>query len=562
MAEGLKFSLTLLDGITGPSKDAAASLKTLQTTLGTAKSSLSSYQQQLTKAKALGDIEGYRRYSDLVQTSRRSVFDLTQQVEAAGGSQKTFSTSILGTVSALKGQLAAAASVAAGLAAVGFALYEVGKSAVTTALEVEGVNRRLESTFAALGRQGPESGKKTMAFLNELSGRLPQSRDELARWTKTYEAMGVSDLGELRHQLLATASAQAIMGDSGAEAYQKIAERVNLAVEGHHGLKLAEKSLKALYEAGVNEADIAAKMGLSVEALSAGLKAGSIDAQAFGNAMSTTLVEKGKGPLAAMGSELGTLRTKASEVFGHLFDGIDTAPLTDAIRSVIRMGELGTPSGKALAGGIRSGVNDVIKTLGHMVTEGQVIFLTLELYAIRWGVTGHRVVEGVKIGLGALVVMAGLLAAPLLLAVAPMALFAAAVTAAWHAAQGLKAALTGIGSKGGHGHSLDMGPTTTLTAPAHASGGIVQPASGEMFASVAPGEMILPARESRQMSRSSFAAVGQRDAQDAPGGTNGGIHVDRILVNIQAPEGITDAHALSVTGLTVALERLQLAAGR
>jgi hypothetical protein len=52
--------------------------------------------------------------------------------------------------------------------------------------------------------------------------------------------------------------------------------------------------------------------------------------------------------------------------------------------------------------------------------------------------------------------------------------------------------------------------------------------------------------------------------QQQPQNDNGGrgVHVGHLEVHITAPHGVTDAKELSVVGLTIALERLQLASGR
>jgi hypothetical protein len=278
------------------------------------------------------------------------------------------------------GQVASAAIKVGGA----FAAMTVGiiQSGVEMALEVTSVNEKLEATFDALGYDGPESGKKTITMLNELAGTLPQSRDQLAQWTKQFEALGVTDLDELRNQLKATASAQAIMGDVGAQAYTTITKKVQEAIEAHHGLKLSEKSLTALYNAGVNVTDISDKLGITTAQLAAQLKKGTLDAESFGNALETTLIEKGKKPLEAMENELGVLKTKGLETLNHLFDDIDTKPLTDAIKSVIQLGDQGEPSGQVLKDGVTAGINGVIRAIGHGITEAEIFFLKLEVYAL------------------------------------------------------------------------------------------------------------------------------------------------------------------------------------
>ena len=66
------------------------------------------------------------------------------------------------------------------------------------------------------------------------------------------------------------------------------------------------------------------------------------------------------------------------------------------------------------------------------------------------------------------------------------------------------------------------GPPGTVTAPAHAEGGVVhEPAPGEFLASVAPGEMILPKRAAEDLSQSKGGARG-----------GGGGNVTHIEINV------------------------------
>jgi hypothetical protein len=561
--DGLKFSVTLEDQVSKSADHASASLNNLHTSLEGAHSG------------AAHASEGFFKVIEPTEAMRHAI-------ESAGAGFKEFSNGLksgeakeavsglaegmAGLVSTLDlvvpglGQVASAAVKAGGA----FAAMTVGviQAGVEMALEVTAVNDKLTQTFQALGQQGPESGRKTVAFLDQLSSKLPQSREQLAQWTKQYEALGITDFGQLRQQLLATASAQAIMGDQGAAAYQKITERVNLAVEAHSGLKLAEKSLKALYGAGVNVTDIAGKMGVSVKQLEVGLKAGTVDAQAFGNALSETLVKKGKGPLEAMGDELGTLKTKGLETLGHLFDGVDTKPLLAAIKNVIGLGDLGTPTGKSLKGGITDGLNGIIELLAKTITRAEIIFLNLGAAALRTGITVKGAFQSAVIGVQILGEVAKTMSGPFVLAYeAAKALFGLLDShAGIVAGGGKKIADSALSTLKGSNGGIEIGST----APAHASGGLVgRPAPGEYFASVAPGEMILPARETRQMTGNALGGLSATmSANDNASLHGGGVEIQKLEVNITAPHGVTDAQSISVTGLTVALERLQLAVGR
>ena len=79
------------------------------------------------------------------------------------------------------------------------------------------------------------------------------------------------------------------------------------------------------------------------------------------------------------------------------------------------------------------------------------------------------------------------------------------------------------------------------------------------MASVEPGEMILPRRITRQIQNE---AASPRPQAMAGGDTVNHYHFDGLQLTIQAPQGVTDATAVSATGLSVALERLQLGSGR
>ncbi len=263
--EGLKFSIGLQNDVTPAAAAAGTSIRKLATELTDAKGKLAGFQAQLTRAKSLGDIAGYQKYTDLVNTTKRSVFDLTQTIDAAGGAPKKLGAGFLRVVEPaevmrhafaatsagitefassivagdLKGAVSGIADTFAGLATTldlvypglgqvasaaikvggAFAAATVGviEFGVKTALAVGEVNERLFQTFQAFGK-GPDAGGKTLDFLNKLSTQLPQSRDQLAEWTQKFQAMGVTDLGQLRQQIKATAAAQANLPKSGAEA--------------------------------------------------------------------------------------------------------------------------------------------------------------------------------------------------------------------------------------------------------------------------------------------------------------------------------------------------------
>ncbi len=547
----LKFAMSLTDGVSPSAKAASANLRRLQGELKGAKLTLAEYKEQASRAKVSGDAGAFTKYSALVGDAQRKVHDLTGAVDDAGYAMSNTSAATISAASGL-GMIASAAAV--GAAAI-YGVITAVESLVEHALEATEVNRRLSATFEALGAQGPGSGGKTLAFLNHLSSKLPQSRAQLAEWAKAYEAMGVTDLGELRGQIKATASAQAIMGDEGASAYQHIAERIRVAVEEHKGLKLADKQLKTLYQSGLNVAEVAAAMGLSTQALAAQLKAGTVDAAKFGAVLQNTLITKGKGPLEVMGDELGTLKIKASENIGHLFDDVDTTPLTDGLRSIVDLFGQGTASGKTLKAAMTDALNAIIKGIGRTIWEAEMFFGMLEIWALQSGVTLAKVEKVVNrignafaaVGKGTLALGAGMIPGA-----GPVAQAALGLSSGTSAAKAIAPghADGGIIPKQATGHA--DGGLIPKQATGHADGGIIpKPAPGESFISAAPGEMVLPKRLTETLM-----------AGGGGGETTNHYHFDGLQLTIHAPAGVTDATAVSATGLSVALERLQLGSGR
>ena len=316
----LKFGITLEDGVSKEAGKAAEALRGLETGLRGTK-----------EAATVGTV-GVEKIATGAHHAGESIHGMSAEAKEAKGVIEGFAEGL--------GELSPTlTAVRLGAAAVGFVLAdlaveavksgaEIVKSLVETALEVGEVNDKLEATFEALGK-GPGAGKATLTFLNDLAKELPQSREQLAEWTKQFQAIGITDLTQLRGEITAVASAQAIMGDQGAQAYEMIRKRVAAAVEAHQPLKLETRSLQQLYAAGINFNDVAMHMGVSAAVLGAQLKAGTVDAAKFGDALKDSLTEKGKGPLEAMGNELGTLGKKAKETFDHLFDDIDTSSITD-----------------------------------------------------------------------------------------------------------------------------------------------------------------------------------------------------------------------------------------
>jgi hypothetical protein len=634
--EALEITVSLEDKISGTAKLGAEAVEKLSKAFGEAKEKLSFYQGQLSKANTIGDIAGHKQYAELVTKTTQEVLNLGHALDAVGGPIKKHGDDIKKVVEPIeiarhaiegistglgnfgkgiasgeaKEAIAGITEAAAGLASsldlvypglgqvasaaikVGGAFVEMSAGLVETALEVTALNEKLEATFEALGTLGEDSGKKTIDFLNTLSTQLPQSRGQLAEWTKSFEALGDTDLDRLRYEVTATASAQAIMGDKGAQTYQNLSKKIHEAVEAGHGLKLSEKSLTQLYNAGVNVNDVASKMGVSVKALAAGLKAGTTDAEKFGNALSDTLIAKGQRPLEAMTTELSTLYAKAQETWNHFFDGIDTKPLTDVLQQVIWLGDQGQPSGQALKVGITTGLNAIIKEFAHVIHSAEVFFLKMEVMALQTEVALKPMIGFLK--------QIGILQdenaakAPPLLQPPDFSSWSASIKTVWNQflygpdlldggiedlfvkngqnaskglADGLRSGIPEVHKAGAEaGTAAVDGAKKALDA--HSPSRVAMSLGFNVGTGLAIGvrdSADLPRREAAKVGAYTAQSIAIGSGQAASQAPQGGPSRSSITIGnitVTAPNGVTDAEKLSIIGLATAFERMQLMEAR
>lgn len=570
------FSLTLEDAFSPSASKAKASLVSFTSELATAKTQLAGYQSQLALSKELGDVAGYKKYSGLVQGAQRSVFDLTQKVEGSAGALESGSTAAGGMAAGL-GLVAAAALVAS--KAVG-GLVSVTESLAEFTLRAANENQHQIAVFEAMGGGAEGAGKKTLAMLDEVGSKLPQSEAQLVSWTKHIQAMGVTDLSKIRSELVATASAQAIMGDEGAAAYQKIQQRVQLAAEAHHGLKLAEKSLTALYKAGVNEADVAKRMGMTTTELGAKLKAGTIDAAKFGNALRAAVTEKGKGPLDVAMNSLDAMSNKLKKSIGDLFEETDTKPLTDALRNLLVIFEDGTPSANGMKMGIVGAMNAIISVLGHGITEAEIFFLEIEVAGLQAyialkpliGAIG-TVVDGMKFVSGSIGKVNANADAALgakagtndkitgLVSVNPFT----QMKAVFDLTVGSLADSQALAVANQQGLAVGQATVAGIRqgVDAHSPSREAMKIGMDIGSGLGSGMEGSPAPERAARTISSNALGGIGGAKGLAGAANDtGTTSNVFNIHITAPDGVTDAQQLSIVGLSTAIERFQIGSGR
>jgi hypothetical protein len=520
---------------------------------------------------------------------------------------------IAGVSSELKGL--GTAGAAASVALVG-ALGAIAVGGIKLALDVHAFNEQLVATFDALGK-GPDAGARTVEMLDDVARELPQSREQLAGWTREIEKMGVTDLGQVRGQLLATASAQGILGEEGAGAYQRIARKAQDAIEGNHKLTIASKELTKTLGINLTGA-VAERMGLSLEKLEVQLKTGTVDAAKFGSALEETLIAKGGKGLDAMWSRSDVIFRKLKDAGGELFSGVDASPVTGALLDVLGLFDQTKPEGLAMKAVLTDAFGAVASQLGLLITQTEIWGLEIATFALRTqkalnplgkaldalgnalsttkyydpssgkeitksqhdaGYEEFKRAEGFdpskatptlgietkrdpgeavgwdpskpvkKIGFDAepaaqasgRAIGDGLVNG--LLATVPAVDVAGAVVGA----VAVKGARTGAGVR-------------SPSKPAIEIGGYISEGLGlGMVQSPAP------ARAGRQIGGYALGGIVGQALAAPPANANGGgggVTIGTVRIEIMAPQGVTDATAISASGLAVALERFQLASGR
>jgi hypothetical protein len=627
-AGDLTFGISLEERVSGAAHKASSAVDKLSNDFKAAKSQLAFFQSQLNLAKQLGDVAGYDKFSEAVAKSRREVLDLGTALGQAPQQGKKILTikdpaeiahrALEGVAAGLKGMAGAlksgdakgaiegATESLAGLASMldlvepglgqaaaavvkltgAIAAMTVGviQSGVELALEVTAVNAQLGATFDALGK-GPQAGKKTVEMLDDMSRVLPQSRDQLAKWTREIEKMGITDLGEVRQEILATASAQAILGEGGDAAYTKISRKVQDAIEGHHKLTIASKELSKTIGDNLSS-DVAAKMGMSLQQLEVKLKAGTVDAKQFGIALEETLIEKGAGPLDKMWMKTSVTTDKLKQSFGELFADVDTKPITDAMRGLLVLFDQTTPSGQAMKTNITDAFNGIVKAIGWAITEGEVWFLEMEVWALSMELNLKPVVKIIR-QIGAALEAAGqavgLVAKPGEAPPPP--------PPPKSVAEMRMDAVTGLIPGANVGKSIGQGLVNGMLSML----GIIRDTGEELGKAGAQGardgaqvkspsrltmqvgaymaeglaigmtKSDAPANAGRQISGNAIGSMVGQSLTSPPANQNGGgggVNISGLVIHITAPQGITDATGLSASGLVLAVEKLQLASGR
>lgn len=393
--EKLVFAVSLTDLVTGPAKrmqksllDDSKALLAANQDAALLEKSIQGLERAMLKSAATGDVRAYNKQSrDLAML--KIAYDQTDKSGLLLAENLKRQAADASETASKLGAYAGVATLAAG------AVLKLAQA--TASLVLKGAEFTLEAVqekqaalamFRAMAG-GREAGDQLFEMMESLAHELPQTKLQLTAWSKEFTAMGILKQDALRTELRATASAAALMGDEGVEAFTMLARKIQESVATTGKLKLADKQLASLAKTGVNVADVAAGMGLTTSKLAAELKRGTVNATAFGNALNDALIKKGKGPLDRMWGSLEVLGGKFKEAIGDMFEDVDVSPFVDAMREVLAVFGQTTTSGKMMKSGVSVFFNALFAWAGKAVLVTTHLFLQM----IIWGLKAYIAIK-------------------------------------------------------------------------------------------------------------------------------------------------------------------------
>jgi len=279
---------------------------------------------------------------------------------------------------AKEGYLGVAKAAAAAAAAIGIVVL----AGVTMAIEASEARAKMVSLFDVLG-EGKISGLETVAMMDKLGDSIGQTKAQLAPMVQTFLTLGITGKDQLEGLTRAAASAGA-MADGGAEKFATFFGQVNAAAETGSKLSIPFKKLeKQLAGVGLNIGDLAKQMGISQGALTKGLKAGTIDASKFGDALQSAASDKGAGALAQQGRSLTNVWGKFQENIMRMFESIDVGPFLDQVKDLFDIFGQGKASGQALTVGIGGFFKQVFALATKVVPYIKRFLLDVVIYGLK-----------------------------------------------------------------------------------------------------------------------------------------------------------------------------------
>jgi hypothetical protein len=562
--EGFEWVAELKDGMSRPAQVARGGLASLRSEiLATDKAllQLNRDMHEASKPKPIapaGSLAAMRAQRFELQQQRKEAALAAREMGPGSrsmASQITTSLTVYGLLSSSIRRIGENAKWAA------TQVYELVTGGIKLALEMNELKTRSMRMFEGLG--GPGAGEAIYKMVQDLRREIPQSEREIASWSSTLMAAGMTDPGKLKATIKAMASASALMGggEMGAAAADKIKTLIARALET--GSFKVRGGARALVGTGVTSTELATALGMSPRQMDQAMSKGLIAADRGIAALQKILTEKGARAVAGEMATLPVIINKAQEAFAHLFDGVDVRGFLGELMSLGSILDSNSINGMIWHAQIKQAFDGAVQLATKMVRGVKLGLIELEIAYLKFEIRNAALVRAwMKLHVAGLLVSGVLLAiqAALTQVLTLVQIVVAPFTALAWAVEKLVNAI-GVGSERGMGATgirptLAGPPESVPRAPGHAKGGMVmRPSEGEYFASVAPGEVIVPGDEARSLNAPQLGASGQGGGDTITPVNVGGIH-------IHEPKDPQDTIDLLESQLADVFERAALEGGR
>jgi len=416
----IKHEIVLDDKVSAPAKSASASVSSVSREMTVLSKALQSANDKMTKAAATGNISAFRSAKTDVTNLTAAIGQLKPKIDAeaaamqklkdahasasahfaktgsaaqsAAGATQQFGAAADGAAGSSGGLQAELAEVTGGLSlvveAVGAVVFAFGAltlAGAAFAIKASEAKQASLSLWSALGK-GVVTGEEIDDLLDDMRTKTGLTKDALAPLTEGFLRMGVTGKDALEKLTVAAASAEAL-AKGGGEAFTKLYQQAKVAGETGAKMSIPFKKLESqLVGMGLNVDDLSSAMGMSSAKLVSGLKAGTIDAKKFGDAMQEAVTKKGAGPLENMALTTANLGKLLQEYLGDLFEdmGKDIKPFLAEVKSLFSiLDSKANPSGKALKEGIEAFFKNVFAQATKVVPMIKHFLLDVIIYGLK-----------------------------------------------------------------------------------------------------------------------------------------------------------------------------------
>lgn len=353
------FVVTMVDKVSGPAKAATQPV----IGLSSAVRGLNGFLDQ--NGKLHDSVTGkFKSLGDAMVKPKDSSAALQEQLALLSGGMSEVGEVALALAGALEGAVLAGAALA---------------------ISASEAKTQMISLFDAMG-EGRISGEQVDNMLDDMRAKLGITKDAMVPYTKQILAMGITSRDALEGMTTSALEAEALV-KGGGDAYLSLAKKIQLASDTTGKVKLSTKQLSGQFAAmRLNINDVAGAMGMTAAKLQEGLKAGTISADKFGDAIQNSISKKGAGPLATMSLSVSNLGALLKEYIGDLFEDLGPAirPFLDQVKQLFGiLDSKGTASGAALKEGIEGFFKRVFAVLTKLVPMVKHFFLQMIIYGLQ-----------------------------------------------------------------------------------------------------------------------------------------------------------------------------------